>query len=808
MKRFGWIAVVLICFLSPGLYAQMTDAQILNYVKAGLAAGKSQAQISTELLARGVTPEQAERIKSNFEAQQTSEESVTAQALSPGVISRDSRREAMDAGDGVLDVVAAEAASPENQRDGSWIYGHDIFNGRTVSFEPNENAATPENYRLGPGDELHIEIWGYSEASYTQTISPEGRINISQVGPIQLSGLTIKEASEKLRKALVSKYASIGGSRPNTSVSVTLGRIRTIQVNILGEVNAPGTYRLSSFSTVFHALYRANGVKPTGSMRAIRVMRGGEVAAQVDVYEYLLGGRSETDITLQEGDIVMVPPYLNVVSVSGSVKRPMSYELRDGETLSTLIDYAGGFTSDAFQGDLRLIRQKGEERRVFNVSPSEAASFEMVDGDYVTVGSNLDRFANRVEVRGYVFRPGMFELGGNIATVRQLVEVAGGLKEDAFLPRAVLLRERDDLSLETISFDLSGVVNGTSEDILLRKNDILVVSGIYELQDRGSLTINGMVASPGTFPFAENTTVEDLILQAGGLLEGASTARVDIARRVKDPTSLTSGNVLGESFSFAIKDGLAVDGGDKFVLQPYDVVSVRRSPGFKPQRFVEISGEVNFPGRYVLIDDGERISQLIERAGGPTSRAYLHGAVVIRHMNEEELRLKSNTLDVLNRDTARDTVFNRLMDLSREYTVGVEVDKAFSKPGSKDDLILRAGDEIFVPELINTVSIQGNVMLPNTVLYEPGKGVSYYINLAGGYGFRAKRNKVHIVYQNGRSQVAGSQRAKIEPGCMIMVPTKPERRGMDRAEVMAITSASSSLATLAATVFGIIRGSR
>ena len=809
MKKFGLISAVLLCCFSLGLQAQMSHTQIVNYVKAGLAAGKSETQIGTELLARGITPEQLEEAQKAFEERRTSEQfPITTQALQQGEIDRDTRAEAVAAGDGILDAVAAEAAMPENSEDNSWIFGHDIFNRQALSFEPNENAATPENYKLGPGDEIQIEIWGYSEASYTRTISPEGRINISQVGPIQLSGLTIREAQETIRKALVSKYASIGGSNPNTTVSLTLTRIRTIQVNIMGEVRTPGTFRLSSFSTVFHALYRAGGVRPTGSLRAIRVIRDGMDIASVDVYGYLLEGRSDTDIALQDGDMVIVPPYVNIASISGNVKRPMSYELLGGETLGTLVGYAGGFTSDAYADDFRIIRQKGAERQIFNVKSADMDRFRLEDGDYVSVGSNLDRFSNRVEIRGYVFRPGLFELGRDVKTVRQLVAAAGGLREDAFLPRAVILREKDDLSLETISLNLGGVLDGTVGDINLRKNDVLVVSGIYELQSRGTLTINGLVASPGTFPYADNTTVEDLILQAGGLLEGASTARVDIARRLKDPSSLESGKQLGESFSVTIQDGLVAEGSENFILEPYDIVSVRRSPGFRPQRFVTVSGEVNFPGRFVLVNDGERLSEVINRAGGPTGRAYLAGAVVVRHMNEEELRLKSNTLDVINRNSSRDSVNVRLLELSPEYTVGVKVDKAYANPGSEDDLVLREGDEIIIPEYINTVSVQGNVMLPNTVLYEPGKSVNHYIDLAGGYGFRAKRSKVHIIYQNGRTAVASSARAKVEPGCLIMVPTKPQRNGMSRAEVMAVASASSSLATLAATVFGIIRGTK
>lgn len=803
MKRIALIAAVLLCALSLACYAQMTDQQVLDYVKSGLSSGKSQNQISTELLARGVTQVQIERIKTQMEETQADEGSVTDQGLTHGGIARDSRAEAVSAGDGVLDAVAAEAADPESGQ-GIQIYGHGFFRGQALTFEPNENAATPQDYRLGPGDQLVIEIWGYSEGSYRQTISPEGRIYISQIGPIQLSGLTIQAASEKIRKALVSKYASIGGSNPNTSVSVTLGQIRTIQVNVMGEVRTAGTYRLSSFSTVFHALYRAGGVTARGSLRAIKVIRAGEQIATVDVYDYLMDGKTDTDIRLQEGDVIIVPPYVNVVTISGNVKRPMSYEMLGGETLATLLDYAGGFTSDAYKDDFRLIRQSGTERQVFNVKSSQVQEFKLDDGDYVTVGSNLDRFSNKVEVRGYVFRPGMFELGKEIATVRQLIEAAGGLKEDAFTGRAVLMREKDDLSLETVSFDLAGLLSGRADDILLRKNDIVSVSGIYELQDRGTLTINGYVASPGVFPYSDNTTVEDLILLAGGLLDGASTARVDVARRVVDPASLEPLNEIGETYSFPLKDGLMVDGGERFTLEPYDVVSVRKSPAYRPQSFVRIEGEVAFPGQYVLLKEGERASELIKRAGGLTDHAFLRGGTLTRTLSQEEANVQNTIRQMVNSESARDTLNVTLLRKGDLFSVGVELDKAMARPGSEYDPILREGDRIFIPEQLTTVRISGNVLYPNTMTYVPGKPVSYYISGAGGFGFRAKRSKTYIVYQNGNVRRSGVG-VKLEPGCEIIVPERPERKGMSAGEIISLGTSTASMAAVIVSLINTLK---
>lgn len=802
MKRISLIAALLLFSLSFVASAQMTDDQVVNYVKMAVAAGKSQDQIGRELLLRGVTREQVERVKAKYEAAQGQETSVTEQALVKGSIQRESREEAISNGEGFEEALTAQFSSPEDGG-GVQIFGHDIFRNPTLTFEPNENAATPQDYRLGPGDQLVIEIWGYSEGSYTRTISPEGRITISQVGPIQVGGLTIAAASEKIRKALISKYSSLGGSNPNTSVSVTLGQIRTILVNVMGEVRTAGTYRLSSFSSVFHALYRAGGVTPRGSLRAIRVVRGGKDVATVDVYEYLMAGKAETDIALREGDVIIVPPYVGLASISGNVKRPMSYEILGNETLETLIGYAGGFTSDSFRDEFRVVRQSGPEREVYNVKASAARDFVLADGDNVSVGASLDRFSNKVEVRGYVFRPGMYELGREIATVRQLVAGAGGLKEDAFTGRAYILREKDDLSLETVTLDLAGVLAGQVDDILLRKNDILVVSGIHEIKDRGTLTINGLVASPGVFPFSDNTTVEDLILEAGGLLEGASLARVDVARRVVDPRSLQPTDVIGEMFSFELQDGLALTD-SVFFLQPYDIVSVRRSPGFRPQAFVNVSGEVAFPGAYVLLTVGERVSEVVKRAGGPTDFAYLRGATLTRQMNEEERKVQQATLKLArNADEQEGEIDVKDVTLSDTYSVGIELDRALANPGSEYDVILREGDRLFIPEMLSTVRISGNVVYPNTVMYVPGKPLSYYIEAAGGYGFRAARNKTTIVYMNGTSKRA-TLGAKIEPGCEIIVREKPQRREVSTGEVVSIATSATSLATMVVTLVSMI----
>ncbi len=788
MKRIGLLITALFLCLAFSAQAQMTDEQVVNYVKTAQASGKSQADIQRELLARGVTQAQAERIAAAY---------------------RNGSQGSQSAGAGVQDGFVRPASDTEQSEplprrrrltvDSNGIFGHEIFEGGELTFEPNENLATPETYVLGPGDELLIEVFGYSEGSYSKTISSEGTINISGIGQVQLGGLTIKEAREKLRRALVSKYSSIGGSQPNSFVSITLRSIRTIQVNIMGEVEMPGTFRLSPFATVFNALYHAGGVRESGSLRAIRVVRSGETVAVVDLYGYLFEGRSESDVPLKEGDIVIVPPYQNLVQVSGGVKRPMRYEMRPGESLSRLVEYAGGFTANAYRDDVRVTRLTGPEREVFTVAKAQQATFAMEDGDRVEIGSALDRFANRVEVQGSVFRPGVYELGGEIATVRQLVRAAGGLKEDAFTGRAVLVREKEDLTSETLTLELGGILAGRSDDVMLRKNDVLIISANRELNDPGTLTINGYVRNPGVFEFSENTTVEDLILRAGGLLDGASYSRVDVARRVSDSRGLMPSDTVGTTFSFSLQDGLAVDGAERFILQPYDVVSVRRSPAFRVQKFVRVEGEVAFPGEYVLLTEGERVSELIKRAGGPTHQAFLRGAVLTRKMNAEERNLELAKRNLSENAALRDTADFSQVALSENYRVGIELDRAIGKPGSEYDLILREGDRIYVPEQLSTVRISGDVLYPNSVVFVPGKGISYYINSAGGYGARAKRSGTYIVYMNGRVEVA-SKGAKVEPGCEIIVPPRPESQRMTTAEVTALASTGTSMAMVVATL--------
>lgn len=805
-----WLFLCLSGGLLLPLHAQMSDKQVVDYVKESKEAGKGDQEIGRELLSRGVTKAQLERIKAQYEeGQEQAQDKTVLTSNNERRERRDMESSFMDLSAGSMDVVGEAMDNSEGGavRDALHnVFGHNVFNSRALTFEPNENLATPANYRLGPGDEVIIDIWGTNEATIRQEISPEGNIMVSQIGPVYLNGLTITEAGDKIRGVLARKYAGVSGENPESEVRVTLGQIRTIQVNVMGEVRVPGTYRLSSFATVFHALYRAGGISSIGSLRKIQVMRGGKQKAVVDVYDYILKGKLDDDIRLEEGDVIIVPTYDQLVNIEGNVKRPMYYEMKDGETLSTLVHYAGGFTGDAYTKEMRVIRRTGRESRLFSVQEDAYAGWKLEDGDLVTVGAILDRFANRVEIKGAVYRPGMYELGGTLNTVKDLVARADGLTGDAFLNRVLLTRELEDLSHEVLAIDLAALLAGRIPDIPLRREDVLVIPSIHELEAKGAFTISGEVARPGVYPYAENTTLEDLLVQAGGLLESASTAKVDVSRRIKEPDSLEPGKELSKVFTFSIKDGYVIDGESGFILEPFDMVEVRRSPGYQAQRRVVIAGEAIFAGGYTLVEKNERLSDLVKRAGGLTAEAYVKGSRLIRQMNEEERAQRQAALDMALMNAGSDSVSVAKLRLSDRYTVGIELDKALANPGSDYDVVLREGDYLYIPEYISTVKITGEVQYPNTVTYLSGKGLSYYVNQAGGYGKMAKKRRAYVVHMNGTvSRLKRWGRNKVEPGSQIIIPSKKERKGLNIAEIMSLTTSAASIGTMAATIANLTK---
>lgn len=787
------------------VFAQMSDDQVMSYVQQEYTKGTSQQVIASNLMKRGVNQEQLERIKkqqekqqlsttvSNKNSQQLRKERTTSQQL------RKERTTSVD--EAVTSDQMDELSSNVNpeESDSIQIFGHNIFNIKNLTFSPSENIPTPVDYVLGPGDEVIIDVWGASQDNVRQTISPDGSITIDRLGPIYLNGMSIKDANDYLQNKFSSIYSGISsGQEGSSSIKLTLGQIRSIQINVMGEVVLPGTYTLSSLSSAFNALYRAGGVRDIGSLRSIKLFRNNKLVQIVDVYKYILEGKTKDDVRLMDGDVIIVPTYSSLVNISGSVKRPMFYEMLPSETIETLITFSGGFKGDAYKKNIQLYRKTGNENKIFTLSDNEMKNFHLYDQDSISVGTGLNLYENRVEIIGAVFREGYYEIGNNITTVKQLIQASDGLRGDAFLNRAVLTREKEDLTTEMLSIDVRNLLYGNGEDVVLRKNDVLYIPSINELQEIGDLVIHGEVTRPGSYKFADNTTLEDIILQAGGLLESASSVKVDVARRIIDPHAMTQNRVLSENFSFAIKDGLVVDGEKGFVLAPYDQVYVRRSPGYHEQRNIYVLGEVLFPGAYALNKKTERISDVVKRAGNITTDAYPKGARLVREQSSEE-QFRSESLLKLASQSTKDSISVKSLDLDKSYNVGIELNLALENPGSDYDLVLREGDRIIIPEYENTVKINGAVMYPNTVVYKSGEKLAYYINQAGGYSDNAKKNKSFVIYMNGTvSKANKGDKNAIQPGSEIVVPTKDQSRRLSLAEIISMGTSVTSMASVVA----------
>ncbi|UVV84294.1 SLBB domain-containing protein [Bacteroides thetaiotaomicron] len=785
---------------SGSLMAQsMSDSQVLEYVKDGIRQGKEQKQLASELARKGVTKEQAMRVKQLYEQQNNVN---TSQSTGTDINESRLREETKEnTSDMLEDHPTTEDLAREDQ-----VFGRNIFNTRNLTFEPSVNLATPANYRLGPGDEVIIDIWGASQNTIRQQISPEGTINIQKIGPVNLSGMTVSAANDYLKGALNKIYNGLNNTTdPTSDIRLTLGNIRTIQINVMGEVVQPGTYALSSFSTVFHALYRAGGVSDIGSLRNVQLVRNGKNIATIDVYEFIMKGNTQDDIRLQEGDVVIVPAYDVLVKISGKVKRPMRFEMKKDENLATLIKYAGGFEADAYTRSLRVVRQNGEEYEVNTVKDMDYSIYTMRNGDVVTAEAILNRFTNKLEIRGAVYRPGIYQLSGKLNTIRELVNEAQGLTGDAFLNRAVLYRQREDLTSEVVQIDIKSIMDGTSPNLALMKNDILYIPSIHDLEDRGNVTVHGEVAHPDSYPYADNMTLEDLIIQAGGLKEAASTVRIDVSRRIKNPRSTADNDTIGQMYTFSLKDGFVIDGQPGFILQPYDEVYVRRSPGYQAQQNVVIDGEILFGGNYAMTNREERLSDLVNKAGGPTSLAYLRGAKLTRVASAGEKKRMGDVIRLMSRQLGEAMIDSLGIGVEDTFTVGIDLEKALTNPKGSADLVLREGDVVFIPKNTNTVTINGAVMVPNTVSYMKGKDVDYYLNQAGGCSDNAKKSKKFIVYMNGQvTKVKGSGKKQIEPGCEIIVPSKAKKKG-NIANILGYATSFSSLGMMIASIANLIK---
>ena len=793
------LVLFLTLFTATVNFAQsMSDEDVMEYVKTGVKQGKTQKQLYQELLIKGVTKEQLLRIKEKYEQQQSEAKTIKGNAdVDTQRVNPEKRDDVASAQDD-----NKQQAAPEG---GIQVFGRDIFRNSDLTFEPSMNIATPTDYRLGPGDQVVIEVWGASEANITQKVTPDGYISIPDIGPVAVNGLTVQAASERIRGKLSKIYSGMKTANVDlsTNVKVSLGQIRTIQVNIMGEVARPGTYALSSFSTVFHALYKAGGISELGSLRNIKVVRGGRTVATVDVYDYIINGRSHSDIRLQEGDVILASPYDALVLIQGKIKRPMYYEMKSSESVLTLINYAGGFTNDAYSSAVTVERNNNKEKTICTVDDMNYGVFKVKDGDIVSIGAILDRYDNRVEIKGAVYRPGFYAMGKDISTVRDLIQKADGLLDDAFTNRAVLHRENPDKTLEVISVNTKGILNGTEPDILLQKNDILFIPSIYDLEAKGTLEIVGEVFSPGVFPYAANTKLEDLIIMAGGLTEAASTVRVDVTRRLNDAKSTKKTKDISKTFSFSVKDGFVVEGEPGFILEPYDQVFVRRSPGYSQKINVTINGEVEFEGNYALNVRNERLSDVIKQAGGLTEFAYLEGARLERQLTYEEYLQAKELMAMItsnNKIEGNDSIV--VPEVTRTYPVGIDLVEIMKNPHSEIDPVLQDGDVVIIPQLMTTVSVSGSVRKPNTVVYNPTMKLKDYISEAGGYAERARKSGTFILYPNGHIKELGKSASakEIIGGSKIIVPQKAKSQWNIGTTLSTVTTSVSMLAVIASLI--------
>lgn len=826
----------------------MSDDQVVEYVKKEQAKGQSQQQIVTKLFQKGVTREQLRRIRKKYDAEKNalgasdlsgknagkSNERLRQQRQEDGeryqkqnqymvqpqyrVLNRNygtksERMQELNDEIGFMDIDSLiyyqNYFKNENE-----VFGRNIFNNQMLTFQPNMNMATPSNYSLGAGDEVVIDVWGASQQTFTETISPDGVIVIEGVGPCQIGGMSVNEATAYLRSRLGKFYS-------DCNIQLSLGSTRSIQVQVMGEVNVPGTYTLSSLSSAFNALYAAGGVSDIGTLRDIKVYRDGRQLASIDVYDLLLNGKSKGNVILADNDIIVVGPYDALVEIRGKVKRPMFYEMKKNESLSTLLGYSGGFTGDAYKKNMRVTRKNGSEYSIHTVGEFDWNSFTMDDGDSVYVDSVVARYSNMVEIRGAVFHAGMFQMDGSINTVRELVRAAEGLREDAFTARAVMHRQKDDLSLEVLPVDIKGVMDGTVADIPLRKNDVLFIPSKTDMDGDRTLNISGEVNYPGLYVYADNTSLEDLVLQAGGLTEAASTVKVDVYRRINDADAMEDNNELTETYTFALKDGFVIDGEPGFILQPFDQVVVRRSPTYTEQKNVSVTGAVNFSGYYAMTNKNYRLTDLVKAAGGLSSLAYGNGARLERRMTEDERRQQEASLRAAqislyeeamqnedkNYDLQRaDSLLQMKLDVGTIFPVAINLEAALKNPGSIDDLQLREGDRLVVPQYSSTVKISGDVMHPISMNYKKGESLKYYIKHAGGYGDNARKSRVYVIYMNGAVELISHSSSKaVQPGCTIVVPSKNKKNKMTTAEYAAMGTSAASIATMMVTIANILK---
>lgn len=787
-KKITLIASLFLLVCSS-LFAQLSDEQIIIEAKRYQESGMSQSQIFQELTKKGVTAVQFQRIRQKLNDQNTGSFKPNIENINT-VRNDDFNPEMYQQS---REVNPLDTIAPRNR-----VFGQDFFTRSNLTFAPSMNMPTPANYVLGPGDEIIIDVWGDSELSLRNTITPDGYITVSGLGRMQISGMSVDQATSRIRSGFSSIYSDLNSASPHTFLGVSVGNTRTIKVNVMGEVVQPGTYTLTSFASAFHALYAAGGPNAIGSLRTIQVFRNGKSVQTIDLYEYLMYGNSMSDITLKDGDIIKVDPFGILAQMTGEIKRPMKYEMRSDESLNDLIRFAGGFSGNAYKKNVLVDRKGDTGMESFTVSDDQYAMFGLHDGDIVQVGDILDKYSNVVEIEGAVDRPGRYAIGESLRTVKDLLNIAQGTTGDAYLYRALLYREKDDLSRTVESINLVDLMENITPDIALRKNDRLFVPSVIGLMDNLTVFVGGQVRNPGEYPFASNLSIEDVILRAGGLKESASTARVDVYRRIKDPASTIASDETSETFTFSLKDGLMTTEVKSFTLQPFDQVVIRRSPNYEAQQNVYVEGEVLFEGQYAKLFKDERLSSFINRAGGLTEHAYIKGARLSRKLTEDE-KLRTKKALEARAKIQSDSAFIDELDFSAQY-VGIDLEKAMKKPGGEDDIILREGDIINIPNNVGTVKISGGVLYANTVTFKKGLSLNKYVDQAGGYSRLAIKSKAYVVYMNGN--VDTGRWAKIEPGCEIVVPERPEREPLSLQAIMGI---STSLASVTLLILNLIK---
>jgi protein involved in polysaccharide export with SLBB domain len=813
MRRISLIIILSFCTIIQAFGQSMTDKQVLQYAARQKKAGMSETEIAANLLQRGATMAQLQQLRQQY-SQQISKSGMSGNV--DNAISGTENRMRINNGENAQIRQNYSDANQQqfprmNQRQpalqpgdldyllesGKKVFGRDIFNNKNLTFEPQMNIATPQNYVLGPGDKLIIDVYGASQESLSLTVSPDGDITVPECGPIHVSGLTVSSAQARIKSRLGEFYSS-------SDIKTTVGQTRSILVNVMGEVKTPGTYTLSAFATVFHAIYMAGGINDLGTLRNIKVFRQGKLITVVDIYEYILNGRLAGNVRLQDNDVVQVGAYDCIVDIAGRVKRPMAYEMRKDESLSTLLRYSGGFASDAYKGSVRVFRKNDRMKSVFNIEEFDWANFKVADGDSVLIDSILDRYDNMVEIKGAVFHPGMYELGEKVSTVGTLVEAAAGVREEAFTKHAVMRRMKQNRTQEVLSIDLEGILNGSVPDVALQNEDVLFIPTQAEHLNLRTLTIEGEVVFPGTYEYAEGMTIEDLVLQAGGLTDAASTVKADVSRRIVNPEATESGMEISKTFSFALKNNYVVDGDKNFTLEPYDIVMIRRSPVYMSPSKVYVEGEIAFEGSYTLEAKNQRLSDIVKAAGGVMPGAYVRGARLVRTMTEDE-RARWQAVVKMSRQNqnSKDSILIDQLEADSTYSVGIHLDEAIANPGGDEDIELVDGDRLIVPRYNRTVRVSGDVRSTNTVAYKENKDYKYYIDQAGGFGDRAKKGKVYIVYQNGT--IAKANKGKIEPGCEVIVPSKGPKKEMTTAQWIGIGSSVASLGTMFATIANLIK---